>query len=85
VVHSARVVEVTLRFVVFDAEKSRELLKSHLTEVKECCLLTEKALSHENETEILFVRKQVGERLEEYAQMELSPEAVQQQLDDSLE
>jgi hypothetical protein len=66
-------------------EKSRELLKSHLTEVKETCLLTEKALSHENETEILFVKKQVGERLEEYSQMELTPQAVQQQLDDSLE
>lgn len=56
-----------------------------MKDVQECCLLTEKALSHENDTEILFVKKQLGERLEDYAKMELDPSSVQMQLDDSLE
>ncbi|CAL8081344.1 unnamed protein product [Orchesella dallaii] len=57
-------------------QKSKNLLSTHLQDVKECCSLTEKALSHENETEILFVKKQIGERLEEYAKMCLSPESI---------
>ncbi len=65
------------------AEKSRNILTTHLQDVNECCLLTEKALSHENETEILFVKKQVGERLEDYAKMDVS--AALTQIDDSLE
>lgn len=56
-----------------------------MKDVQECCLLTEKALSHENETEILFVKKQIGERLEDYAKMEVDPGNIQQQLDSSLE
>lgn len=62
----------------FSVEKNKTLLSTHLQDVKECCSLTEKALSHENETEILFVKKQIGERLEEYAKMCLSPEAITQ-------
>ncbi|CAG7717931.1 unnamed protein product, partial [Allacma fusca] len=64
-------------------QKARNVLTTHLKDVKECCLLTEKAISHENETEILFVKKQIGERLEDYAKMDLSPTLVQ--IDDSLE
>ncbi|XP_035714345.1 tripartite motif-containing protein 2 isoform X2 [Folsomia candida] len=65
--------------------KSRTVLRNHLKDVQECCLLTEKALSHENETEILFVKKQIGERLEDYAKMEVDHVNIQQQLDHSLE
>ena len=65
------------------AEKARNVLSTHLNDVNECFHLTEKAISHENETEILFVKKQIGERLEDYAKMDLAPTLVQ--IDDSLE
>jgi len=58
-------------------------MTTHLQDVNECCLLTERALSHENETEILFVKKQIGNRLEDYAKMNVHAAFVH--IDDSLE
>lgn len=49
-------------------EKRKTTISSDVQEMKEYCQLTEKALSNENETEILFIKKQVGEKLESYAE-----------------
>jgi hypothetical protein len=51
--------------------KQRDELESSLADLYTSCEFVEKALEHGSETEILLVKKQVGERLVEYGQMQV--------------
>jgi len=51
--------------------KQRDELETSLADLYTSCEFVEKALTHGSETEILLVKKQVGERLVEYGQMQV--------------
>lgn len=51
--------------------KQRDELEGSLADLYTSCEFVEKALTHGSETEILLVKKQVGERLVEYGQMQV--------------
>lgn len=51
--------------------KQRDEFESSLGDLYTSCEFVEKALTHGSETEILLVKKQVGERLLEYGQMQV--------------
>ena len=51
--------------------KQRDELETSLADLYTSCEFVEKALTHGSETEILLVKKQVGERLIEYGQMQV--------------
>ncbi|CAB4066675.1 TRIM2_3 [Lepeophtheirus salmonis] len=51
--------------------RQREELESNLADLYTSCEFVEKALTHGSETEVLLVKKQVGERLAEYETMKV--------------
>ena len=51
--------------------KQKDELEDSLADLYTSCEFTEKALTHGTETEILLVKKQVEERLQEYGQMQV--------------
>ena len=51
--------------------KQKDELETSLADLYTSCEFVEKALTHGSETEILLVKKQVGERLGEYGQMQV--------------
>ena len=54
----------------------RDELESKLADLYTSCEFVEKALTHGTETEILLVKKQVGEVLESYGKMEVDQEPL---------
>ncbi len=57
----------------------RDDLESGLADLLTSCEFVEKALSHGSETEILLVKKQVGERLAQYGQMDVVTQPAENQ------
>lgn len=63
--------------VFASSDRQKDEIETSLADLYTSCEFVEKALTHGSETEILLVKKQVGDRLVEYSQMQVVQEPAE--------